>query len=231
MHTEKKFNFAAIKSVIFNLQILIIDKGLQINLSVMSSKMFFQKYPILGDIIKAIVISLIAIIVIMLVLRFFTSHGKEYQVPDFNGYTLSKLEDFKQNKNDHGFELTINDSVFIPDVKGGVVISQDPQAGMKVKKGRKIYLSVSMMVPPKVEMPNLIDLSLRQAMNMLESNNLKLGQVIHQPSKFPNAVLEQRYKGKIIKEGKMIPYHSEITLVVGKEVDGEGSLDDIQISQ
>ncbi len=197
----------------------------------MNLKSFFQKYPILRDIVKAILISLVIIVAIMLALRFFTNHGKEYAVPDFNGYTQSKLEDFKDTKNDHDFELTINDSVFIPDVKGGIVISQDPQAGMKVKKGRKIYLSISMMVPPKVEMPNLIDLSLRQAMNMLESNNLKLGQVIYQPSKYPNAVLEQRYKGKLIKEGKKIPYHSEITLVVGKEVGADESFENIEVTQ
>jgi hypothetical protein len=52
---------------------------------------------------------------------------------------------------------------------------------------------------------------------MLESNNLTLGQVIYKESKFPNAVLEQRYKGRIIQEGKKIPYQSKITLIVGKE--------------
>jgi beta-lactam-binding protein with PASTA domain len=101
---------------------------------------------------------------------------------------------------------------------------------MKIKKGRKIYLSITMMVPPQVEMPNLLDLSLRQAMNMLEANNLELGQVIYKPSKYPNAVLEQRYKGKIIQEGRKIPYQAKITLVVGKEVGADTPLEDVEIS-
>ena len=143
---------------------------------------------------------------------------------------MEQLEDFEKNKNEHNFKLTINDSVFMPDLKGGIVISQDPQVGMKIKKGRKIYLSITMMVPPQVEMPNLLDLSLRQAMNMLEANNLELGQVIYKPSKYPNAVLEQRYKGKIIQEGRKIPYQAKITLVVGKEVGADTPLEDVEIS-
>ena len=138
-------------------------------------------------------------------------------VPDFLGYNMDQIKLYQQDSNEYDFELTINDSVFEPGTKGGIVVSQDPPSGMKVKKGRKIYLSVTMLVPPKVEMPNLIDLSLRQAINMLESNNLTLGQVIYKESKFPNAVLEQRYKGRIIQEGKKIPYQSKITLIVGKE--------------
>ena len=80
-------------------------------------------------------------------------------------------------------------------------------------------------------MPNLIDLSLRQAINLLESNNLKLGQVIYSVSKYPNAVLEQRYKGKIIQEGKLIPYQSNITLIVGKELGQTGLFEGNEIME
>ncbi len=196
----------------------------------MSTKKIFEKYPLVKDIFIAILLSFVVLLFVMLTLRFFTNHGKEYLVPDFTAYNLKQLEDFEKNKNKHNFKLTIIDSVFMPDLKGGIVIAQDPQIGMKVKKGRKIYLSISMMVPPQVDMPNLLDLSLRQAINMLESNNLKLGQVIYKPSKYPNAVLEQRYKGKIIHDGKKVPYHSKITLVVGKEVGADVKWEDVEIS-
>jgi hypothetical protein len=73
-------------------------------------------------------------------------------------------------------------------------------------------------------MPHLVDLSLRQAENLLNSNDLQLGQVIYKASKYANAVLEQRYKGRIIEAGTLVPYQSKITLIVGKD-DGSG-LDD-----
>ena len=84
-------------------------------------------------------------------------------------------------------------------------------------KRRKIYLTTVAVTAPQVEMPNLVDLSLRQAENLLKTNNLQLGQVIYKSSKYNNAVLEQRYKGRIIATSEKVPYMAKITLVVGKE--------------
>ncbi|MDD3330709.1 MAG: PASTA domain-containing protein [Bacteroidales bacterium] len=195
----------------------------------MKKSSFFKAHPFYADLMLAVLISIIALILIMLGLRFFTHHGKEYEVPDFSDYNIEQIERYAKDSNQYDFQLTINDSVFEPTKKGGIVISQDPQAGMNVKKGRKIYLTLSMLVPPQVEMPNLIDLSLRQAVNMLESNDLTLGQVIYKESKYPNAVLEQRYKGRIIQEGKKVPYQSKITLIVGKETNYGEVFDETEI--
>lgn len=183
----------------------------------MGSKDFYKKHKILSTLIIMLVVSAIAILVIGMSLNAITKHGQEYDLPDFIGMNAQQLHDFEQDSNIYDFEFVVMDSVFVPDKKGGTILTQDPIAGSKVKKGRKVYLSVVAMSMPKIEMPNLIDLSLRQAENMLKTNDLKLGQVIYKASKYPNAVLEQRYKGRIIEQGKQIPYQSEITLIVGKE--------------
>jgi beta-lactam-binding protein with PASTA domain len=130
---------------------------------------------------------------------------------------MEQIEKFDKEENIYGYEFVVIDSSFVPEKKGGTILTQDPAPKSKVKKGRKVYLSLTAMSMPSVEMPNLIDLSLRQAENMLYSNDLKLGQVIYKASKYPNAVLEQRYKGRIISAGSFIPYQSTITLIVGKE--------------
>ena len=59
--------------------------------------------------------------------------------------------------------------------KGSVII-QDPVAGSHVKRYRKIYLTTVTVLPEKVLMPDLIDLSLRQATATLETYGLKLDQ-------------------------------------------------------
>ena len=183
----------------------------------MGLKDFYKKHKILSTLIIMLVISIVTILLIGMSLKAITKHGQEYKLPNFAGMDAQQLHNFEQDSNDFDFEFVIIDSVFVPDKKGGTVLTQDPVAGSKVKKGRKVYLSVMAMSMPKIEMPNLIDLSLRQAENMLKTNDLKLGQVIYKASKYPNAVLEQRYKGRIIEPGKQIPYQSEITLIVGKE--------------
>ena len=162
-------------------------------------------------------ISIAILISVSVFTKVISMHGQEYATPDFIGKTLSELEDFEKHDNKHHFRLEIIDSMFLPNQIPGTILNQDPLPDSKIKKNRKIYLTIVAYTAPKVEMPNLLDLSLRQAENMLQSNNLKLGQVIYKESKFNNAVLEQRYKGRIISAGATVPYASSITLVVGKD--------------
>jgi len=183
----------------------------------MSIKKFYKKHPIVSALALMLLLSVFIVLFISNIIGFFTSHGKEYDIPDLTGFDAEQLERYKEDSNDFDFVLVINDSVFVPDKKGGTVLSQDPQPGSKAKKGRKIYLSIVAWDSPKIEMPNLVDLSLRQAENLLISNDLLLGQVIYKASKFPNAVLEQRYNGRIVEAGMLVPYRAKITLIVGKE--------------
>ena len=174
----------------------------------MDFKSFHKEHPVWADIIQAALLSILLVAVIMLLLRWFTRHGKEYEVPDMCGKSFAEVEQFQHEGNRHHFKFLVNDSVFVPDVDGGTVMSQDPAPGQLVKRGRKIYLS------------------LRQAENMLKTNDLRLGQVVYKPSRYVNAVLEQRYKGRIIRQGTRLPYNSEITLVVGKESVQEDEMTD-----
>ena len=188
----------------------------------MDLKRISMEHPNWSDVVKGILCSIAIVVLIMILLRFFTRHGKEFEVPDLKGKTAEEMRSFEQDSNSHRFKFVVIDSIFVPEMSGGVVMGQDPLPGQLVKKGRKIYLSVSTMNPPKVEMPNLLDLSLRQAENILVSNNLKLGQVVYKASRFPNAVIEQRYKGRIVEQGTLLPYNASITLVVGKEPNDDG---------
>lgn len=184
----------------------------------MNINKFYRKHKIVSTLLLIIVVSFIILLVAIQMTKVITSHGKEYLTPNFVGMTPQEAKKYLEDSTLY-FDLKIIDSVFIPDKTKGMILNQDPSPNSKIKKNRKIYLTTVAFTAPKVEMPNLLDLSLRQAENMLESNNLKLGQVIYKESKYTNAVLEQRYKGRIIEAGQSIPYMSKITLIVGKQVE------------
>ena len=183
----------------------------------MNLKNFYKNHKIFSNLVIMLIVSILMVLIVSGMTGYITFHGQEYDLPDFVGMDNEQIKSFEKEENIYNYTFVINDSVFVPDKKGGTVLSQDPAAGSKVKKGRKIYLSVVAMSMPNVEMPNLVDLSLRQAENMLKSNDLELGQVIYKASKYPNAVLEQRYKGRLVEAGTLVPYLSKITLIVGKE--------------
>jgi beta-lactam-binding protein with PASTA domain len=193
----------------------------------MSIKKFYKEYKILSTLIIMLLTSVVIVYVISWLTHYITCHGKEYELPDFTGFDMEQIAKFEKEENIYDYTFVINDSTFVPGKKGGTVLTQDPSPKSKVKKGRKVYLSVAASSVPNVEMPNLVDLSLRQAENMLYSNELKLGQIIYKASRFHNLVMEQRYKGRVIAAGSLIPYQSAITLIVGKEpLSGEELLEE-----
>ena len=71
------------------------------------------------------------------------------------------------------------------------------------------------MVPEKTTMPDLRDLTLRQAQTMLESAGLKLGKLIYIRSFDEDAVHNQLFEGKMISAGTMLNKGSVISLTVG----------------
>jgi beta-lactam-binding protein with PASTA domain len=147
----------------------------------------------------------------------FTHHGESITVPDIRGMKLDRMESFLH---ENSLEFEVVDSLFELEKKPGTVLDQDPAPKSKVKEGRTIYITINASQPPKVKVPNLIDVSFRQAEAMLESYGLKVGQLIYKPDLAKNAVLEQRYRGAIITPGREINKGSAIDLVLG---DGMGN--------
>ena len=148
----------------------------------------------------------------------YTLHGKTIEVPDLTGLPMKAAIQAIEEKD---LRYVIVDSVFNEENKPGSVIEQNPSPKFKVKQNRTVYLTVNAFNPPKVQMPNLIDVSLRQATAMLETYGLEVGNLKYVPDYAFNAVLHQNYKGREIKQGTMIMKNSKIDLVLGDGLKGE----------
>lgn len=142
----------------------------------------------------------------------YTKHGETIDVPNVIGKTQKEAE---QILNDADLRFVIADSIFDTKKPKGSVLDQNPSANFKVKENRTIYVTLNALTPPKVQMPNLVDASLRQAKSMLESYGLILGKTTYVPDFAKDAVLKQRFKGKEIKGGTMLLSGSKIDLVLG----------------
>ena len=144
-------------------------------------------------------------------MKVYTLHGEHVVVSDFKGYYPKDLDKFVE---DHDLKYEIVDSVFNRKLPKGTVIDQDPAPGATVKNGRTIYLTLNASLNQKVTMPNLINLSLRQATSKLETYGLKVGNLRYIEGLPP--VIQQLYNGKEIKAGTIIIKDSEIDLVLGR---------------
>lgn len=166
--------------------------------------------------IHLLIAILVCILLLWLVLKSldgFTRHGDVYVVPDFTGLTIKQLE---EKKYDEFFQIEVIDSVYDKILRKGEVIMQNPLPESKVKKGRHIYLTIVSEKPETIFMPNLKNLSLRQALVTLESNDLAVGRLDYIDYFARNAVVEQLFDGRSIDPGTEILKGSIIDLQVGK---------------
>lgn len=169
-----------------------------------------------------IMLSLLAIIVLsffFIYLPATTNHGESITVPDLSGMKVDALEEFLESRD---LRYEINDSTFISNKPASIVLTQYPRAGEKVKENRKIYLTVTTNNPPNVEMPKLVDISLKSAQMLLQSYELQEGSIKYVPNLAQNLVLKQEWNGKEVAPGTKLPKGSKIDLTVG---DGVGKDD------
>ena len=149
-------------------------------------------------------------------LNTFTRHGDEFDVPNFIG--MNYAETVEQYQDDFTFLLL--DSIYVKDFPEGAVYQQNPAPGAKVKKGRNIYVIRTSIAPEIVKMPNLRNLSLRQAMVSLNIAGLKVDKLEFVDYFARNAVIEQKIKDEVIEPQDDVVKGTAITLVVGL---GDGS--------
>lgn len=147
----------------------------------------------------------------------YTRHGRTIEVPD-----LTELEKEEAQALLKRMDLrpVINDSIFDDTRERGTVAVQNPAAGAEVKRNRTIYLTVVAMLPEMVAMPDLTDLSFRQAQSLLTTYGLKVGTLEYVPSIARNAVMQQKYNQGSIQPGTPVEKGTAIDLVLGT---GEGS--------
>lgn len=174
---------------------------------------FFNRHLLLKNIILAVIITLLVVILVFNWLRIITRHNEAYSVPDLTGFTIDEA---KQELESKQLKWEIFDSVYSDEHSRGTVVEQHPKPGFKVKKNRKIYLTMNAMNPEKIMMPDVVNLTIRQAQSRLESYGLKIGKITYEPDLGINVVLAQKYQGKPINEGDTIIKGSFIDLILGR---------------
>ena len=169
----------------------------------------------------AAVISILALIIFLCALDFFTNHGKARQVPAVKGKNISEAIKTLEAA---GFEAEVQDSVYFDSIPKLQVTKQLPEPGELVKVNRVVYLTVNRMVPPIIEMPNLVGQSLASAQMVVHALGLKLGNTILKPDFAKGSVLQQLKDGNEIKPGTQLRMGSVIDLVIGAGIVEEGDM-------
>ena len=173
---------------------------------------FITDKPLWVNILAGIGLIIIMILLFFSSLFWITGFGKNEKVPTVTGQNYIAATKFLEEK---GFDVVVQDSLYIDTIAKQAVIRQSPEADAIVKSGRTIYLTINRTIPPQVEMPNLAGFSIKSAEMYLQSLGLKLGETSFKSDIARNSVLEQLMNNSPIKPGTKIPIGSTISFVLG----------------
>lgn len=186
---------------------------------------FITGKPLWINILFGFLLIFIVLFLFLLSLDFFTKHGKTLTIPDIEGKSLAEAERILDER---GFDVEIQDSIYVDTAAAMTVLKQFPEADAVVKENRTVYLTINRSVPPTIEMPNLISMTFRSAELALKQYGLYWEDTFYRPDIAKNAVLEQRYDGELIKPGTKIQMGSSIVLILGSGLgDNEFSVPDL----
>lgn len=151
-------------------------------------------------------------------LGWITNHGKYLKVPSVTGMNVDSAIQLLEKE---GFDVVITDSLYNDSIPLNIVKKQLPDADATVKVNRTVFLNVNPSTLPLVSMPKLEGLSYRFAVDLLEKNNLQLGDTTMRPDFMKGSVLEQRYHGAKIESGTKIRWGAAVDLVVGAGLEAQ----------
>jgi len=176
----------------------------------------FWKETIGGFVLKNLLIATGIIVVLSTIalfgIDFYTHHGESQVIPDLRGSYVEEAEQVLATK---GLYAQVIDSVYIRDKKQGTIIDQIPAPNSTVKSNRPVYLIINSRKARQVTLPEINEVSYRQADAMLKSVGLTVANVEYASSEFKDLVIDIKFHGRSVLPGTRIPEGSALVLVVG----------------
>lgn len=182
----------------------------------MVKKGFFDKSDLkfVGwNILLALIVGVAILVILILWLKRYTQHGIEIEVADVRGMVIQEAKPILE---DQGLYVVVIDSTYSDKVPLGTIVDQDPKPFSHAKNGREIYLTINATTKRQVTMPNLQDMSYRQAETTLRAMGLRVDSIYdYEPSAYRDLVLDVKCNGNSVQPGTKLAVGTKVKLVVG----------------
>ncbi len=179
-------------------------------LNFLKSKTFLFQLVLAG-------ILLVAICILMLQwLKNTTQHGVFVTVPDCSKMSVMDMRKVIETV---GLRYQVLDSSdYNPEYPRFSIIDQTPPAGSKVKANRKVYFTINPSGYRKVTVPDIVQVTRRNATSMLRAVGLEVQRVTYINELGKDMIYQLKYQGNYIKPGDKLPKTSKIELICGNGI-------------
>lgn len=144
----------------------------------------------------------VALLLDFFIMPSYTNYNEGITVPDV---TKISLDEATSLLNDYGLRHEVLDRRANSAYPADFIIDQSPSAQQIVKPNRKIYLTVNTATTPQTVVPNVVNMSLRNAEIQLENHGLTVGTKSYESSRFRNTILRQSVAaGDTVSRGTVV---------------------------
>ncbi|WP_028912022.1 PASTA domain-containing protein [Prevotella sp. MA2016] len=181
----------------------------------MKTKEFFGKFCSKFLIWNLVAMALVVVLLIVGVnygLDWYTHHGEGIRVPNIEGVNITKAREMMEEK---GLEIVVTDSGYNKRLPADCILTQSPDAGLTVKAGHTIYVTINSSNSPSVAIPDVVDnSSYREAEAKLISLGFKV-----LPPQYVTGEKDWVYgvtcNGRRVSAGERVSIEQPITLQIG----------------
>jgi beta-lactam-binding protein with PASTA domain len=177
------------------------------------------KKPLWVNVLTGIGAIIVVIVLFFFCLGWITGNGKTEKVPNVIGLDVVAAQ---KNIKALGFDVVLQDSIYVDTLARNGVLRQTPEADEVVKKGRTIYLTINRVIAPQVDMPNLIGFSLKSAQTYLKVLGLRMGAINLVTNRNKNVIIDQLVGANSIAPGTKLSSGTMINFTVGDGGNGIG---------
>ena len=169
------------------------------------------KNPYVLNLLLAVVVACALVFGTLKWLDSYTRHNEAVVVPDVKGLGMEEAAEFFKNSN---LRYNVIDSVFSKDVKPGAIVELVPMAGSKVKEGRIVFVTVNALTSQMATIPEVEDLSFRQAYAILRARGFEKIEIEYVPGDFKDLALGVELHGRVLQKGEHVPLTAPLVLKV-----------------
>jgi beta-lactam-binding protein with PASTA domain len=163
-----------------------------------------------------------------IVMPLYTHRGAEDELPDVTELSFNEAKELLESR---GFQIIMDRQIYNSTYPESTVVLQNPEPYTRVKKGRRIYVTLSAGVR-MIPVPQIVGSSERDASFILRQAGLQLGEVFYEfDNYYPSGVVcrqvfqegteveEQTAVDIAVSLGGRLPDRFEVPEIVGKSLE------------
>lgn len=165
------------------------------------------------NLIIAMIITYVIYKILFFWLDVYTKHNVYIKIPNLYSLTLNQA---KKNLTKLGLHYEIDTSHYNPKYVPYHICNFSPHAGGIVKPGRVIFIQANANTFTFTKLPNIIFKPKYFALSRLYAKHFLVKNILFASNKNKGFILKVIHNKKYIDPGDIIPYRSELDLIIGK---------------